>query len=399
MAECAHKGRRSGMNGTAEIDARLARAVETGQVAGVVAMAANADGPVYQGAFGRRGLDSDAPMTMDTVFWIHSMTKAITAAACMQLVEQGRLSLDAPAADVMPALAAPRVLEGFDAAGEPLLRPARGVVTLRNLLTHTSGFVYDTWNANQNAFLRKQGWPRLGSFTDPDRVLPLAFDPGTAWQYGIGIDWAGKMLEAVSGMTLDAYLRAHIFAPLGMHDTGYLLTDGVRGRLAGSHQRGADGSLAAAPFDAPQDPAQFCGGGGLYGTAADYMRFLSMLLHGGTLDGQQILRPETVATMGENHIGEVLVADLTAALPLMSNDVALFPGMKKKWGLSFLINTEDVPGARRAGSLAWAGLRNTYFWLDPTSRIAGVLMTQMLPFADAKVLDLLDGFERGIYAL
>jgi CubicO group peptidase (beta-lactamase class C family) len=387
------------MNGTAEIDSLLSGATRTGDVAGVVAMAVNPEGMLYQGAFGRRGLDTDAPMTPDTVFWIHSMTKAITASACMQLVEQGKLSLDAPASDVMPALAAPRVLEGFDAAGEPMLRPARGVVTLRNLLTHTSGFVYETWNANQLAYLRKTGLGRYGSFTDPDGVMPLAFDPGTAWQYGIGIDWAGKLLEAVSGMTLDAYLRAHIFDPLGMHDTGYLLTDRVRGRLAGSHQRGADGMLAAAPFDAPQNPALFLGGGGLYGTASDYLRFLSMLLHGGTLDGVRVLRPETVAAMGQNQIGDVLVADLAAALPLMSNDVALFPGMKKKWGLSFLINTEDVPGGRRAGSLAWAGLRNTYFWLDPRARIAGVLMTQMLPFADAKVLDLLDGFERGIYAL
>ncbi len=387
------------MSATAAIDTVLRQATEQGRIAGVVAMAANADGTIYQGAFGRRGLASDTAMTPDTVFWIHSMTKAITATACMQLVEQGLLDLDAPAATVMPALAAPRVLEGFDAKGEPMLRPARGTVTLRNLLTHTSGFVYDTWNANQNAYLRKTGQPRLGSFTDPDGVLPLAFDPGSAWQYGIGIDWAGKMLEAVTGTELNSYMQAHIFAPLGMHDTGYLLTDRVRGRLAGSHERKPDGTLVSAPFDAPQEPGQFNGGGGLYGTAADYMRFLAMLLHGGTLDGARILAPETVAMMGQNHIGDVLVADLTAALPAMSNDVALFPGMAKKWGLSFLINTADVPGGRRAGSLAWAGLRNTYFWLDPTSRIAGVLMTQSLPFADRPVLDLLDRFEHGVYAL
>ena len=169
------------MSGKPAIDAVLARAVDTGEVAGVVAMAVNADGPIYQGAFGRRSLAAAAPMTPDTVFWIHSMTKAITATACMQLVEQGRLDLDAPGADVMPALAAPRVLEGFDKDGEPILRPAKGTITLRHLLTHTSGFVYDTWNANQNAYLRKTGQPRLGSFTDAAGVLPLAFDPGTAW--------------------------------------------------------------------------------------------------------------------------------------------------------------------------------------------------------------------------
>jgi CubicO group peptidase (beta-lactamase class C family) len=387
------------MTTPAAIDAVLRQATESGQVAGVVAMAADASGLTYQGAFGRRGLDTDAPMKPDTVFWIHSMTKAITATACMQLVEQGRLDLDAPAADVMPALAAPRVLEGFDAQGEPILRPARGAITLRHLLTHTAGFVYDTWNANQLAYVRKAGIGRYGSFTDTDQVLPLAFDPGTAWQYGIGIDWAGKMLEAVAGVSLADYMHTHIFAPLRMHDTGYLLTDRVRNRLAVSTQRQPDGTLVSAPFAAPQDPAQFYGGGGLYGTAGDYMRFLSMLLRGGTLDGAPILRPETVALMARNHIGAVLVADLAAAVPAMSNDVALYPGMAKKWGLSFLINTQDVPGARRAGSLAWAGLRNSYFWLDPAAGVAGVLMTQLLPFADAKVLDLLDRFERGVYAL
>jgi CubicO group peptidase (beta-lactamase class C family) len=387
------------MSGTAAIDAVLRQATESGAVAGVVAMAADANGIVYQGASGRRSLGGDAPMTLDTVFWIHSMTKAITATACMQLVEQGRIDLDAPASMLLPALAAPRVLEGFDDHGEPRTRPARGVVTLRNLLTHTSGFVYETWNANQLAYLRKTGQGRYGSFTDPAGLLPLAFDPGTEWQYGINIDWAGKLLEAVTGETLEAYMRTHILEPLGMRDTGYLLTDRVRDRLAVSHDRRPDGSLVVAPFDAPQDPTMFLGGGGLYGTASDYMRFLSMLLHGGTLDGVRVLRPETVATMGQNHIGDVLVGKLTAALPAMSNDVELYPGMPKKWGLSFLINTQDVPGRRRAGSLAWAGLRNTYFWLDPTARVAGVIMTQVLPFADQPVLDLLDRFEQGVYAL
>jgi CubicO group peptidase (beta-lactamase class C family) len=377
----------------------LRQATESGAVAGVVAMAADANGIVYQGASGRRSLGGDAPMTLDTVFWIHSMTKAITATACMQLVEQGRIDLDAPAAMLLPALSAPRVLEGFDADGEPRTRPARGVVTLRNLLTHTSGFVYETWNANQLAYLRKTGYGRYGSFTDAAGLLPLAFDPGTEWQYGINIDWAGKLLEAVTGDTLESYMRTHILEPLGMHDTGYLLTDRVRDRLAVSHDRQPDGTLAVAPFDAPQDPTMFLGGGGLYGTASDYMRFLSMLLHGGALDGVRILRPETVAMMGQNHIGDVQVGKLTAALPAMSNDVELYPGMPKKWGLSFLINTQDVPGRRRAGSLAWAGLRNTYFWLDPTTRVAGVIMTQVLPFADQQVLDVFDRFEQGVYAL
>jgi methyl acetate hydrolase len=384
---------------SAAIDSVLREAAESGQVAGVVAMAANADGTTYEGAFGRRSVAEDAKMTMDTVFWIASMTKAVTAAACMQLVEQGSLDLDAPAGKVVPVLGAPRVLEGFDDEGAPLLRPARGTITLRNLLTHSSGFAYDTWNADQLRYTRHTNTPRYVTFIDPDACLPLAFDPGSAWHYGVGIDWAGKMLEAVTGSTLDAYMREHIFDPLDMQDTGYLLTDRVRDRFASRHARASDGTLSPVPFDPLQDPVHFNGGGGLFSTAADYMKFLRMLLNGGTLNGVQLLRPETVATMGQNHVGDIQAGRLDSHLPEMSNDVDLYPGQPMRWGLSFLINMRDVPGARRAGSLTWAGLFNTYYWLDPTSRVAGLILTQTLPFGDHPILSLLDRFERGVYTL
>ena len=376
-----------------KIDDILRQATDSKKIAGVVAMAANRGGIIYQGAFGRRSLDADAPMTMDTVFWIASMTKALTATACLQLVESGRIDLDAPAGKILPALADPKILTGFDADGKPLLRPARGTVTLRNLLTHTSGFAYDTWNADQLRFVRQSGIPRHITFTDPAACLPLAFDPGTAWEYGVGIDWAGKMVEAVSGLSLDDYLQKKILAPLGMADTGFLVTDRVRGRMAGQHTRNADGTLASAQYDAPIDPAMFTGGGGLFSTAADYMRFMLALLHGGA----PILKPETVALMGRNHIGDIDVGPLKTFLPKLSNDVELFPGIPKKWGLSFLLNTRDVPGRRRAGTLTWAGLRNTYYWIDPTAKIAGLILTQMLPFGDHAVLDLYDAFETEIY--
>jgi methyl acetate hydrolase len=385
------------MPATAEIDRVLSTAAETKKVAGVTAAAATADGTLYEGAFGLRGLPDGAPMTFDTVFRIASMTKAVTAVAAMQMVEQGKLALEQPAGEIVPELAAPKVLEGFDAAGKPMLRPAKRPVTLRNLLTHTSGFVYDNWDANMFRYGQVTGLPAPRTGRIAALQAPLAYEPDERWEYGIGIDWAGRMVEAVSGETLDAYMRAHIFAPLGMHDTGYEITDSQEARLAQVHTRQTDGSLRPLALDRPTRPEHFFGGGGLYSTARDYLTFLQMLLHGGTLNGNTVLQSATVALMGQNHINALLVEPLKTMNPQTSNDAEFFPGMPKKWGLSFLINTQDALTGRSAGSLAWAGINNTYYWLDPKKRVAGVIMTQVLPFADPTVLSLLDEFETAVY--
>jgi CubicO group peptidase (beta-lactamase class C family) len=380
------------------IDSILRAYVAQRRIAGVVALATDAAGATYQGAFGNRVLDGDAAMTPDTIFWIASMTKALTAAACMQLVEQGRLDLDAPIAGILPALATPRILTGFDEAGAPLLSPARRPITLRQLLTHTSGFAYGMWNADMARYDAVSGIPRAETYASAETCLPLAFEPGTGWAYGVGIDWAGKAVEAVSGQGLEAYLREHLFTPLGMRDTGFLLPEAARPRVAGMHARLADGGVERVAYDPPQNPAHFTGGGGLFSTGPDYLRFIRMMLNRGTLDGVQVLRPETVAAMGANSMGDLCVQPMRTAIPAMTNDADFYPGIDKKWGLSFLLTTHDVPGARRAGSLTWAGLHNTYYWIDPTSGIGGVVMTQLRPFADRTVLELFDAFERGVYA-
>lgn len=378
-------------------DETLKRAVEGGDVPGVIAMAADAKGVIYEGAFGKRVLGGSQPMTLDTVCWIHSMTKAITGACCMQLVEQGKLGLDDDVGKWVPALAKPRVHEGFEANGQPKLRPARRPITLRLLLTHTSGFVYDTWNERQAAYVAKVKMPRWETFQKPENCLPLDFEPGERWEYGVGIDWAGKVLEAITGETLDEHMQKHVLEPLGMKSTGYRLKPDVRVRLSGVHQRHADGRLEAVTFEPPQRPEEFLGGGGLHGTAGDYIRFIRMMLNGGALDGARILKPETVALMGQNHIGDIQAGILKTSKPAMSFDADFFPGMAQRWGLTFLINMQDVPGRRRAGSLCWAGLRNTYFWIDPKAGIGGTIMTQILPFADPKVVRLYEQFEEGIY--
>jgi CubicO group peptidase (beta-lactamase class C family) len=385
------------MSATAAIDAVLQETVAAGAVPGVVALAADDRGVVYQGAYGRRVLDGEAAMTPDSVFWIASMTKAVTSVAALQLVEAGKLALDEPIARVLPELADRPVLEGFDAEGRPRLRPARRPVTLRHLLTHTAGFAYDMWNADIKRLMERDNVPGIISCRQAALRTPLTFDPGEKWHYGINIDFVGRAVEAVSGRSLEDYFREHILDPLGMADTGFTLGPAQRARRVGMHARLPDGGLAPIDFEVPQQPEFFMGGGGLYGTGVDYLRFLRMLLAGGSLEGARILKPETVALMAENQIGDLEAGVLQTVQPTASNDVDFFPGMSQKWGLGFLINTEDSRHGRKAGSLAWAGLGNTYFWIDRTAKLAGVILMQILPFADQKAVALYGAFEHALY--
>jgi CubicO group peptidase (beta-lactamase class C family) len=386
------------MQTKAEIDQVLREASDAKDIPGVVAIAASGSEVLYEGAFGKRDLAKPDAMTVDSVFWIASMTKAVTAAGAMQLVEQSKLSLDAPIGALLPDLAAPQVLEGFDANGEPKLRAARNPITLRQLMTHTAGFCYNMWNGDLAVYLEKTGTPAITTCQNAALKTPIMTDPGTRWEYGTNIDFVGKAVEAVSGQRLDAYLRDNLFAPLGMSDTGFKISDRMRGRLVGMHARGEDGQLASIPFELEQEPEFHMGGGGLYSTAGDYIRFTQMILNKGRGNGNQVLKAETVATMGQNHIGDLNMTKMTTATPIYTNDVDLYPDQVKKWGLSFMINTAATAEGRSAGSLAWAGLANTYYWIDPTRDVTGVILMQLLPFADAKCLAAFAGFERGVYA-
>jgi CubicO group peptidase (beta-lactamase class C family) len=383
-----------------QIDAVLRRAVEAREVPGVVAMAASGEGPVYEGAFGVRDLGTGRAMTLDTVFRIFSMTKAITCVAALQLVEEGKLNLDAPVPDIgEPALAKPQVLEGYSADGKPRLRPARRPITLKHLLTHTAGFTYEYWNADTLRYVETTGTPRVMSGRVAALRRPLAFDPGERWEYGINIDWIGRIVEALSGQPLDAYLRDRIFAPLGMEDTGFVATPEQHTRQASVHQRQADGSLVAQPLPAPSTPEFYAGGGGLRSTARDYLSFLQMLLQGGSFDGARLLRTETVALMGENQIGSLPAGILKTCAPELSNDVDFFPGAKIRWSLGGMLNMEPGPNGRGAGTVGWGGLANSYYWFDPARRITGVILTQILPFADPAAVNLYGRFERAVYDL
>jgi CubicO group peptidase (beta-lactamase class C family) len=224
------------------------------------------------------------------------------------------------------------------------------------------------------------------------------FDPGDKWEYGINIDWVGRLVEEISGERLDAYCRDHIFAPLGMTDTGFVPTAEQRARQAAVHQRLADGSLEAQPLETPlATPEFFAGGGGLYSTAGDYLAFLRALLHDGSFKGAQIIKPETVALMGENHIGTLPAGVMATAMPERTNDVDFFPGAPVRWALGYMLTLDPGPNGRSAGSVTWGGIFNTYYWLDPRRKVTGLIMTQILPFADPQVLALYGAFERGIY--
>ena len=384
------------MANTQAVSDLLKRATDAGDVPGVVVAAATADGPIFEAGFGVRDVASGAPMTADTVVWIASMTKAVTGACAMQLVEQGRLSLDRPIATVLPELGNAQVLEGFASDGSPRLRPANRPITLRHLLTHTSGFVYDIWNPEMGRYLEKTGTPGIISCANAALSIPLLFDPGERWDYGIGIDWAGKAVEAASGQRLGQYMQQNLLQPLGMTDTGFKIGPVQRQRLAKVHNRTPQGFVAT-DMELPQDPQFEMGGGGLYSTVGDYLRFTRMILNGGSLDGTRVLARETVATMSAHAMGDLLCRSLKTAAPALSNDVDFMDGMQ--WGLTFLINPQALPTGRSAGSLAWAGLANSYYWIDPVKRVTGVYATQVLPFFDEKAVRLFADFETAIYRL
>ena len=385
------------MQGRTRIDGVLRQATDAKEVPGVVAMAATDKGLFYEGAFGTRDLAKGPAMTLDSVFRIASMTKAIASVAAMQLVEQGKLKLEDPVPNIDPALGSPQVLEGFDAAGAPKLRPAKRPITLRHLLTHTAGFSYEIWDENTVRYVKVSGMPSTATGKIASIRMPLAFDPGDKWEYGVNIDWVGRLVESISGQPLDVYFREKIFAPLGMKDTGYVTSTEQRARQAIVHQRQADGSLMPQPLETPFTPEFWSAGGPLYSTARDYLAFLQMLLNGGSGNGARILRPETVALMGKNHTGNTPCGVLKTAMPTRSNDVDFFPGAEIRWGLGYMLNMQPGPNGRSAGTVSWGGIFNTYYWLDPSKRVTGLIMTQVLPFADPRVVKLYGQFEGAVY--
>jgi methyl acetate hydrolase len=386
-----------GVGTFSHIDAMLRAATSAEELPGVVALAATDDDIVYEGIFGSRRLHAGPAMTRDTVFRVASMVKLITSVAALQLVEQGKLSLDAPVPDIEPALGSPQVLDGFDAQGIPRLRPASRPISLRHLLTHTSGFTYRLWDAKAVRYAKSMDLLPAAERSRAPRT-PLMFDPGERWQYGTSIDWVGRIVELIGGEPLDVYFRKHILDPLGMNDTAFVISPQQSAREASAHRRARHGRLTPEPIERQTPRQSFSGGGGIYSTGPDYLTLIRTLLRGGTLNGVRILRPDTVALMGQNQIGKIEAGVMKTQVPALSNNVDFFPGISLRWGFGHMINMQPIADGRSAGSLTWGGLLNTYYWIDPARRIAAVFMTQVLPFADDRALRIYRQFERGIYA-
>lgn len=359
---------------------------------GVVGMIVDRDGVRFSSALGVTDTESNRPVAEDTPFQIASMTKALASVAAMQQVEAGRLELDAPIGDLVPDLANAQVLTGFDADGKPQLRPAARPVTLRHLLTHTAGLGYFFIHPEVLQYFSAVGMPAPGSL-DSIR-MPLMFDPGERWEYSVGIDWAGLAVEAATGEKLGDYMAEHVFAPLGMTGTGFY--DALPEGAAQVHVRDESGALKVQPM--------FLGGGeyhnaggGLIGTAPDYARFIRAMLRGGELDGKRILKQETVAEMARNQIGPLRAGAMGTSMPHLAQPYDTFPDQHTGWGLGFLINPEQGPNGRAPGSLAWAGIFNSYYWIDPQSGVGGVMMSQLSPFGDPGALATFGALEQMAY--
>lgn len=375
------------------IDASLKGAVERKEIPGVVT---DKKGVLYENAFGVADVSTGRPLKTDALFRIASMTKPVTSVALMQLVEQGKIALDDPAEKYLPELKNPMVVTSFDAkTGDYQLRPASKPATVRNFLTHTSGLAYPFTSAIWRDFKPKAG--ETYAFGGP-----MLFDPGERWHYSTSTDVVGRLVEVVSGQKLENYFHDHIFVPLKMNDTSYNVPEAKGPRLVAQQQR--DGAKMDGPVVLQIPPlvgltiANPIGGGGLASTADDYGRFMRMILNGGELDGARILKAETISLMEQNQIGAVSVPALKTALP-RSADFSFIADGRDKWGLGFLITVDQLPGMRSPGSLSWGGINNTYFWIDPARGIAGTIMMQYLPFADANALAAYRAFERGAYQL
>jgi len=379
---------------TDAIDRVVRSIVDDGYAPGAVAIVADRDRVLFSGASGFRNSETRQPMTIDTIFRIASMTKTVNAIAVLQLMEAGGLRLDTPVGDILPEFDEVQVIDGWD--GEtPRLRAPGTRVTMRHLLTHTSGLTYDALNAEAFRYVAATGVPMPSSGRLATFASPMVVEPGTAWTYGMSADWTGRVVEAVSGLSLEEYYRRHILEPLGMPDTTFTLRDTQRARLAPVHARQIDGSFAPIDFEWVEDPEFLSAGHGLYSTAADFVRVQQLLLREGELDGTRLLAAESVRLMYTDHLSPLTIEPMPSTIPAFSDYMDLGPGLS--WGLDALLTVEQRPGMRAVGSAGWCGTFNTIYWVDRASGLTAALYLQTLPFWEPGALAAFESFERAVY--
>jgi methyl acetate hydrolase len=378
----------------AELDKVIGDAVAQQDAPFLVAMVGNREGTVWSGAAGQRSPGQAA--SLDTVFRIFSMTKAVGSMAAMMLIDRGKLSADATVESILPEFAQIKLLDGFNDSG-PILRAPKVKATVRHLATHTSGLAYEFWNAEMARYLPVGGTPTILSGLTSSLNYPLQFEPGTRWDYGIGIDWLGRVVEKIDGRKIDQFCREEIFEPLGMSDTAFEVLPHMAARLAAVQIRGEDGKFGDFAIAPPPHPEFYGMGHALYSTAPDYLRFLRMVLGDGSLDGKRLISAAGLASMLTNQISSTPIPRLKTAVPPLSADAEFFPGRKKSHSMAFMRFDEDIPGMRHAGSQGWAGVLNSHYWFDPQANVIGLLMTQSLPFVEPRFMSTYEKFERAVY--
>ena len=374
---------------SAAIGTFVKSAIARGDVPGAVVLVTSPDRVLYLEAFGKMNVAKGIDMQKDAIFNIASMTKAVTSVGVMMLVDEGQLGLDDEVSKYLPAFKSPTVLSRVDlAAGTYETRPATRAITIRQLLTHTSGIGY-SWSDPGLALVQKKT-------AAADLDLPLVNEPGAQWTYGASTRVLGQVIEKISGQPIDAFLEARILGPLGMRDTTYTVPSAKTARVVTRHQK-ADGKIVETQNPDPIPPT-IRGDGGLYSTAADYGRFVQMILNKGQLGGVRLLKEQTVGDMSRNQTGSVKVRLQPTAEPLRSKPYPLGAG-EDVWGLGFQLAAPARPAAnmRRPGSMDWAGIYNTFYWIDPEKQIGVIVLMQMLPFYDDAAIQVLQGVERLVY--
>ncbi|WP_310394869.1 serine hydrolase domain-containing protein [Hymenobacter sp.] len=344
-----------------------------GGAPGVVAMATDRHANFYEGCAGKRALGHEQPMTLDSVMALFSTTKAMTGVCLMQLVEEGRVRLDDAAKQYVPEIAELQVLDGFDADGRPRTRAPKRDITVRDLILHTSGLCYEFFSADDLRYRTAHGIPTVVSSTFASVRTVLLHDPGEAWTYGVGIDWLGRVVEQQRGQRLGAVMAERIWAPLGMADIGFTLTEPMKERRALLHDRAQDGQLTPLPdLILPQPPEMDMGGHALYASVGEYMKFIRMFLNDGAGPHGRVLKAETVEQMAQNGLPNNLTSGgWKTSIPSLANDGEFDPGITKTWAYTFQRNEEPAATGRPAGSLSWAGLANLFYWIDRKNGIGG----------------------------
>ena len=376
--------------GTTALKTFLRTAVDRGDVPGVVAMVVNRDGVLFHDAAGKLNVAGGIDMPKDAIFRIASMTKPVTSVAVMMLVEEGKLKVDDEVSKYLPAFKQRQVLTSVnEATGTFETRPARHPIAIRHLLTHTSGIGYAFSDRRLAIALKKTG-------AVSEAELPLLHEPGEQWTYGASTRVLGDVVEKISGQRIDAFLESRIAKPLGMNDTTFTVPRAKYARVVTAHQK--ENGKTTEDQNPETIPATIRGDGGLFSTASDYGLFVRMLLNEGQLGATRLLSAQTIREMTKNQMGSVVVHQQPTADPRRSNPFPLGAG-EDTWGFGFQIAAPKSrsPNMRSPGSYNWAGIHNTFFWVDPEKQIGVIVLMQVLPFYDDQAIQLLRGVEELVY--